>query len=454
VKKILFIALVTLMLLAPPLHSKDVNISIEKLPSKRDIAGFLNSLERKISEENLFMKGNVTRDLIISTGNINENWLKDAIIKFYEENNIKWNETSVNNFIENLGMPENVKEAIALILYSYTNFIENNNLDSFLSLLNAIRTALPILQKYKMNETKMDNYEKIIFGSSMDDFYNCSRIFMIDFGGNDTYNEMNNSFILDIKGNDEYTDIKAVNGSNFLIDENGSDEYNNACYSYNGFSSLIDLGGDDFYNREICSSYENGTSFLLDMEGNDSYKGKNFTQCFSSNGKSILIDFEGDDFYSADEYSQASSIDGISILLDFSGDDKFFANKNSQAFASGGMIGKQTISLLINFAGDDYYGAGDYSQGYAGNMGFAALIDFIGNDVYNANKFSQASATVMGMAGLIDTDGVNKFSHGLFSQGYMLTGISFFMNNFEIKGNDKILEMINKLNLNPFQFFR
>lgn len=443
------------MFLIPTLHSGNVkDIPLEKLPSKEDITGFLNSLEKKISEGNLFMRGNVTKDLIILTGNINETWLKDAIIKFYEENGIEWNESSVNNFIENLGMPENVKEAIALILYSYTNFIESNDLDSFLSLLNAIKTSSLILQKYKMNETKVDSYKKIIFGSSGNDFYNNSHIFMIDFGGNDTYNEMNNSFVLDIKGNDRYTGIKAINGSNFLIDENGSDEYDNVCYSYNGFSSLIDLSGDDFYNGEICSSYENGTSLLVDMKGNDSYKGKNFTQCFSSNGKSILIDFEGNDFYSADEYSQASSVNGISVLLDFSGDDKFFADKNSQAFATGGMIGKQAISLLVNFAGNDYYGAGDYSQGYAGNMGFAALIDFIGNDVYNAHKFSQASATVMGMAGLIDTDGVNKFSHGLFSQGYMLTGISFFMNNFEIKGNDKILEMLNKLNLDPFQFFR
>lgn len=443
---------VFIILMVPSLYSEDFNGDLSKLPSKKDVIGFLDSLKNKL-ENDFFLKENVTRDLFIITGEINGSWLEDAMIKFYELNGIKYEKSKIEDFLKGINMPLNIQEAIAFLLYTYINISNNkNDIESIFFILYAIRKVSYIMQNYEMNKTIFGPYKKIVFGGDGNDFYNKNYTFIVEFGGNDSYNE--NNFVFDLKGNDIYNEMIANDSTYITIDENGNDKYKNACYSNNGSYFLIDLKGNDNYNGRICSSYKNGFSFLLDIKGNDNYKGGNYTQCFSSYGTSILIDFEGNDAYNANKYSQSSTIGGYSFFIDFRGDDIFIAKERSQAFASGGSIGGlKGFSMLINFAGSDYYSSGNYSQGYSYNFGFATLIDFLGDDIYNANKFSQASSNLMGISALIDSDGKNKFHHGVFSQGYMFGGISFFMDNFEMKGNEKILEMLNKLNFDFSQFF-
>jgi len=443
VKKIVIIAIVAI-LLTPSIGSQHIESNLNKLPSKDDVIGFLNALEEK-SNKLFNAKGEIEKDLIIENGLINGSWFEDALTKFYEAEGIKYNESRVNEFIVNASLPADVQQSIAFLLYTYLNVSHNKKrADNIFSIFYTIRETKYYLEHYTRNGTIIGPYGKIAIGGNSDDSYN-NFSFVVDFGGNDAYH--GGKFIVDVSGEDTYKAGVAENKTCIFIDFSGKDKYTDACYSYNGSFYLIDMDGNDIYNGIICSSFSNGFSFLFDFRGDDQYKGKDYTQCYSSDGTSALIDFNGDDAYYAANFSQAASSGGFSLLADFFGDDIFIGNSHSQAYATGGSIeGVKGVAILANFAGNDYYKCGNYSQGYSSMMGFSILLDFLGSDIYDANRFSQASSNALGMAALIDNDGKNAFKHGPFCQGYMLGSVSLFMNNFEIRGNEKILEMINRLN--------
>ena len=441
------IVMITFLLIMPSLHSQRID-NLNKLPSKQDIIGFLNAIEKKSKDFN--GNGNLMKDLFLFTGNMNES-LQQMMEKFYEVNNISYDEKDIQSFLNTTNLPQNIQEAIALLLYAYINASMNRNkIEAAFLFIYAIKETYYAIHHYGINQTFYGPYKKIAIGGTGNDNYS-NLLFVIDFGGNDKYK--NCKFVVDSEGNDEYDDMEAINSTYVIDDESGNDVYKNV-YSVNGTSFLFDLFGNDSYMQKICVSYENGYSLLLDFNGNDYYKGGNETQCFSDDSISILADFNGDDRYCAGDYSQASTRGGDAILIDFAGNDEFIASNRSQAYAVGGSITAiKGFAALINFAGSDSYIAGNYSQGYANSMGFAILFDFLGNDYYKGGAFSQAASNALGMAALIDNDGYNKFKHGFFSQGYMLGSLSLFSNNFEARGDEKLLEMINKLNFDFGNFF-
>ena len=446
VKKLIVIALAILMLF-PSLQSK--KFEENKLPSKEDIIGFLSAIQEK-SKKFFSGKGNLVKDLVLFSGKMNESSLENAIAEFYEMKGIEYNEPAIDSFLDECNFSQEVQNSIALLLYAYINVSTNpNKAESIFLLAYAIKETKYYLEKFEPNKTIFGPYGEIAFGGKHDDEYS-NYSFIVDFGGDDRYQK--SCFIVDLKGNDGYLEMKAVNDTYVTIDENGDDNYTNV-YSINGSYFLFDLNGNDTYRGKICSSYENGYSFFFDFNGNDLYKGLNETQSFSYDATSMLIDFNGDDRYYAGDYSQASSQGGVALLIDFTGEDMFIAGNRSQAYATGGSIqGIKGVAILINFAGSDLYKSGNYSQGYANSLGFALLLDFLGDDSYNARKFSQASSNAMGAAAFIDSDGINKFKHGMFCQGYMLGSLSLFMNNFEMNGSERLLDMINKLDFNFSNF--
>ncbi len=445
VKKFIVVAISILLLLPSSLQSRNFGEET-KLPSKEDIIGFLNAIQQK--SKNFFSgKGNIAEDLVLFSNDMKNASLVDALEKFYEINGINYDVSSIQSFLNESNMPEDVQNSIALLLYTYVNASMNpNKVEAAFLIAYAIKETGYYLNKFMLNETIFGPYGKIAFGGKHDDIYS-NYSFVIDFDGNDEYQKC--LFIVDLKGNDKYIEMVAINDTYITIDENGNDAYTNACYSINGSYYLFDLNGNDTYAQKICSSYEDGYAFLLDFDGNDVYRGMNETQAFSRDSISILIDFNGDDCYYGNDYCQASSVGGDAVLIDFTGSDTFIAASRSQAYATGGGIqAVKGFAILINFAGSDMYVAANYSQGYASSFGFALLLDFLGDDSYSSRTFSQASSTAMGAAAFIDSDGLNKFKHGSFCQGYMLGGLSLFMNNFEMNGNEKLLEMINKLDFN------
>jgi len=448
VKKIVVI-IMAILLIVPSFQSQKMNLS--KLPSKDDIIGFMNAIQKK-SKNFFYGNGNIMKDLFLLVGDINESKLEKMMEKFYEINNVSYNEKDIEEFLNETNLPEKVQQTISLFLYAYINAsFDKNKIESAFLFLYATKETYYVLHHYKLNQTFFGPYGKIAIGGMENDEYS-NLLFVIDFGGDDVYKKC--KFVVDVRGNDEYDEMKNENSTYVIDDEGGDDVYKDSCYSINGTSFLFDLVGNDTYLQNICSSYENGYSILFDFNGNDVYRGGDKTQCFSDDGISILMDFNGDDRYYGNDYSQASTIGGDAILVDFVGEDEFIACNRSQAYAVGGSLtAVKGFATLINFAGSDSYIAGNYSQGYANSMGFALLLDFLGSDTYKAGGFSQASSNALGMAALIDNDGYNEFKHGFFSQGYMLGSLSLFANDFEMRGDEKLLDMINKLNFNFGNFF-
>ncbi|KAA0015217.1 hypothetical protein B6U81_04300 [Thermoplasmatales archaeon ex4484_30] len=458
-KKLLIIAL-TFILFIPLNHSRNIVDIPENLPSKEDVVAFINEIGNRMSKEKFFLNGNVILELAILTGKIdyfmNDSiWLEEALMEFYNATGVDYEESKVNEFVLNLPFTTEERCAIALILLSYSSALKADSkegkIEGIMATIDAVRKASPLLSSINMDYTKEGPYKKIIFGGNGSSVYNSINSFIIDFGGNDIYEAGNSAFILDIDGKDIYRNRDSLEGITMLFDLKGDDKYIDCPISHQSFFLLFDLEGYDEYNGRICSSYENGTAILIDMEGNDIYDGKNYTQSFSSYGISFLIDVKGDDTYSALSYSQCSSLAGLAVLADLYGNDVFIAGDRSQAFASGG--GKNGVALLINLEGDDFYEAGNFSQGYGENLGFGFLLDFIGEDSYRAKQFCQASASLLGIAVLMDGEGDNKFSHGFFSQGYKIGGMSFFMNRFEIRGNEEILQILDNLQSYFGKFF-
>ena len=447
-KKIL-IALIILILLIPSNQSEKA--SLPNIPSREDIIGFLFALEKRAKNLQFVIKSNVGKELLEKTGNMNyvfnDTSLKDAIIAFYDAINVSYNESSIEEFISSLNFSKEVSDAIALIMFSYVDVLNaksgEEQIDALLITFSSIRKASYVLLNYSLNESKVDPYGKICFGSTKSNVFEKNLTFIIDFGGDDKYIARNNSFILDLKGNDKYENQSAIYGINILYDLYGNDTHFDASYSYGGINSYFDLEGNDKYYGNTAVSYNDGMSFLIDMKGNDIYKGNAYTQAFSKGGISLLFDFMGEDVYNASLFSQASSIEGIAILLDAYGNDVFKAKDYSQAFADG-MSGR-SISLFLNLQGDDLYMAGNYSQGYAEDLAISVFLDVLGADNYKANKFSQASA-ILGLAGLIDVDGIGKFAGGFASQGYKMGGISFFMKDVDPRGNENIIQLFDYLN--------
>ncbi|HEC75949.1 MAG TPA: hypothetical protein ENI33_01665 [Thermoplasmatales archaeon] len=452
--KKLILVIIIIFILLPVNKSKEVTTVSENFPDKKDLAGFIFSFQKRIDELKFFQKANIMQEIVMETGKMeyafNESVpLECALKSFYVAKGVEYKDGDINNFINKCNFSYKAENAIALLLFSYTDILNSykfeEKIENIVYFFGVIRKTAGILKECKIEESIEDKYGEIIFGGIENNKHESFYSFIIDFGGDDFYHRRNNSFILDIGGNDKYEKQASFYGDNIVFDLSGNDTYNNFPFSENGINILFDLEGNDFYKGSVVTSHENGVSVLFDIEGNDFYFGGNYTQCYTNGGISILSDFKGDDIYNASSYSQACSEGGIAFMIDFYGDDAFFAKDFSQSFSRG--LIKKSVAVLLNFEGDDYYNGGDFSQGYGEKFGFAVLFDFLGRDIYNAKQFSQASS-MLGIAALIDSDGNNEFISSLFSNGYKMLGSSFFLNNFDFEDSYEIIEILDYLNTN------
>ena len=209
--------------------------------------------------------------------------------------------------------------------------------------------------------------------------------------------------------------------------------------SYKGNAFLIiDFGGDDLYeNNAGASTLEYPFSIVIDLAGNDRYITREYiSQGSGFMGTGILADIQGNDLYMAEKGSQGAGIFGGGILLDLHGDDIFMADSDAQG---AGMFG---MGILFDMQGNDIYKAHRESQGFAFVKGFGALVDLEGGDFYLAGgkypdhrepgystlSLSQGFATGIrpfeseagasgGIGLLIDKDGNDKYIGDYFSQG-------------------------------------
>jgi hypothetical protein len=146
---------------------------------------------------------------------------------------------------------------------------------------------------------------------------------------------------------------------------------------------IIDFGGDDTYTGPAGATSRpgHGVSVLIDLEGNDIYKSENMTPSFGAGilGVGLLYDATGSDRYEGKLFSQGAGFLGLGMLFDKSGSDDYKSETSSQG---AGYFG---IGLAIDCAGDDsYYLYGD-GQGMGGvGGGVGCLADYSGDDKYMA----------------------------------------------------------------------
>jgi len=233
-------------------------------------------------------------------------------------------------------------------------------------------------------------------------------------------------------------------GNAFLIIDFGGDDLyeNNAGASTvdHPFGIVIDLAGNDRYitrgNISQGSGFM-GTGILADIQGNDLYMAERGAQGAAIFGGGILLDLEGDDIYIADTYAEGAGVFGIGMLLDMQGSDIYEARLQSQGFAF-----VKGFGVLADLKGGDFYLAGgkypddrepgyatkSMSQGFATGIrpyeieigasgGIGLLIDKEGNDRYIGDYFSQGSSYWYSLGILHDMDGDDTYIAGRYAQG-------------------------------------
>lgn len=260
-------------------------------------------------------------------------------------------------------------------------------------------------------------------GGPGDDTYRGDYQFILDLGGNDTYElaydpaKPHGVIILDLGGDDHY-----VARTDFTL---GS-----GCFSV---GLLLDFGGNDRYDAKsfgLGSGYF-GFGLLYDDTGNDRYDGDTHVEGAGSYGLGILLDESGRDIYNAAVYAQGFGfVQGLGALYDLDGSDSYYAGGKykdvlryedhylsmSQGFGygvrptlSGG------IGALIDLKGNDNYFADIFTQGTSYWWSLGVLYDSCGNDNYQAYQYAQGAATHMTLGVLVDDFGNDVY----FGKGLM-----------------------------------
>lgn len=262
-----------------------------------------------------------------------------------------------------------------------------------------------------------------VVGGPGDDTYRGDYQFILDLGGNDTYEltydpaKPHGVIIIDLGGDDHY-----IAKSDFTL---GS-----GCFSV---GLLLDFGGNDRYDAKsfgLGSGYF-GFGLLYDDSGADRYDGDTHVQGAGSFGLGVLIDETGRDIYNAAVYSQGFGfVQGLGALYDLDGSDSYYAGGKykdvlryedhylsmSQGFGygirptlSGG------IGALVDLKGNDNYFADIFTQGTSYWWSLGILYDSSGNDNYQAYQYAQGAATHMTLGLLVDDFGNDVY----FGKGLM-----------------------------------
>ena len=417
----------------------------------------------------------IQQELVIITGDThkisstNPCWLKDAITKTYDLQNIIVSQKKIDKLdILISDLPMDLQNALALLLYAINDatilinqatqnitsaekvFLEKNR-DTLANeqgveipgLSNIFMDLIkgPLLQTMEKKDNEIiSRYQKIIhkveiskiFTASIlllesiknvlpilvryqnfdDQLLFCDPMNLIILGGKDENRYVNNYILsLDLGGNDNYT--------------------NNAGGTQNGVSLCIDLAGNDHYhgNRNCQGAGFLGIGILIDLTGNDTYISQSWSQGSASSGIGFLMDVWGNDAYISETYAQGSALgEGLGIAFDYTGDDLWFSTSYSQGKAS-----EDALGCLLDAFGDDTYISHDNSQGRGLSQGEGLLVDIFGDDSYLSDTRSQGCGdrgddTGPSMGVLVDTDGDDQYTSRDSSQGFgRYLGIGFLL---------------------------
>jgi hypothetical protein len=322
---------------------------------------------------------------------------------------------------------------------------------------------------------------RVAFGTAGADVYRGKFAFILDPGGDDTY-ELEydpahpSRIIIDLEGNDRYLGLTdaalaaGLWGTQILCDLAGNDTYQAAKLDLGagmfGWGLLIDRAGDDVYSGDtfVQGAGAFGLGLLVDSAGNDTYRAALFAQGFGfTGGAGALVDRRGNDSYAAggkyndvlryvDHYISLSQgfaygirpflSGGVGLLLDAAGNDDYSADifgqgasywwglgglwdggGNDHYFAfqyAQGSATHMTAGLLVDEAGDDVYFSKGVSQGCGHDLAAGLLWDLGGNDVYTAYDLSQGAGSANGTGVLFDASGDDRYyvHSRLNTQGY------------------------------------
>jgi hypothetical protein len=223
----------------------------------------------------------------------------------------------------------------------------------------------------------------------------------------------------------------------FILDLGGDDTYELTYDPGNPHPCIIiDLAGDDTYRAKTDFTIGSGcfsVGLLLDFGGgNDRYEGKSFGLGSGYFGLGVLYDDGGDDRYDGDTHVEGAGSFGMGLLIDESGRDIYNAAVYSQGF---GFI--QGLGMIYDMEGSDsYYAGGKYkdvlryddhylslSQGFGYGLrpqlsgGIGAIIDLKGNDVYYSDIFGQGASYWWSLGVLYDSSGNDNYQSFQYAQG-------------------------------------
>ncbi len=204
----------------------------------------------------------------------------------------------------------------------------------------------------------------------------------------------------------------------FVLDLGGNDTYEVAAATLDkdrGLSMVVDLVGKDKYlcaERESLASARLGVSLLVDLAGDDVYEGTRMVQGFGGGGIGLLWDERGKDRYTSEENAQGSAFFGLGLLVDRNGNDEYVSWLHAQGF---GLTG--SLDALVDTSGDDTYTAtGHYPCTYGQKGVFHASSQGHGTGLRRHNNMS-APVYGGGIGLLVDADGDDRYDAGNFSQG-------------------------------------
>jgi hypothetical protein len=406
----------------------------------------INLLNKLTDKEKLFLKTNLLS--IISEDNYSIEGYTSDVFKY---NLVRDSSTSISRYT--MDLLSNLTDNKSLKNNLYANSIESiSDIFGLYLYIESNKDKLNDFSKrnYNSKEIKGDIYEfvdedgiKIAIGGKGDNVYTGDFDFIIDFGGNDTYNMENEdimdgnfSCIIDLAGDDNYNSKKGfslaggVFSSSFIFDKSGDDIYK---------SGNVSLGS------AIC-----GFGLLYDESGNDIYYANSFSIGAAAFGVGLLIDKAGNDIYSANTYSQGFGMtEGAGAIVDNSGNDSYLINSLSLdmgryedhfvSMCQGYGLGLRPyyaggVGLIIEGGGNDIYATDIFGQGGAYWYGLGAIVDKSGHDKYNSYQYGQGSGIHLAVGILKDYGGWDFYSSNGVSQG---CGHDYGVGILDdVKGND------------------
>ncbi|MEW6052060.1 MAG: hypothetical protein AB1644_13485 [Candidatus Zixiibacteriota bacterium] len=309
-------------------------------------------------------------------------------------------------------------------------------------------------------------------GGAGDDIYKGDFQFILDLGGNDSYEltydpaHPHGVIIVDLSGNDRYiakTDYTLGSGCfsvGLLLDFGGDDQYSARSFGlgsgYYGFGLLYDAGGNDRYDGDthVQGAGTFGLGLLIDESGRDIYNAAVYSQGFGFvQGLGAIYELDGSDSYYAggkykdnlrfrDHYLSLSQgfgygirptlSGGIGAIVDLKGSDTYY----SDIFAQGASYW-WSLGILYDSSGNDSYQSFQYAQGAATHMTLGALIDDYGNDVYFGKRLMHGCGHDYSCGLILDRHGNDTYTAYDLSQGAgSANGVGIQIDN---EGEDRYL---------------